>query len=82
MRLNEYNATLPLPRKGEWQLRRSCPIAMTHQDADDPVCAWTDCIPGKAGHRLRLRRMLICSECEQGYFTPAEFAEHECYSAY
>lgn len=33
-------------------------------------------------HRLRLRRMLICDRCEQGYFTKQEFASHECFSAY
>ena len=66
------------------QLRRWCPIAETHQDADMETCAWSDCREGRPTHRLRLRRMLICSvpECRQGYFNQKEFDEHECYSAY
>lgn len=63
-------------------LRRWCPITKTHQDADDPVCGSSDCLEGKPSHRLRLRRMLVCSVCQQGYFNKAEFTEHECWSAY
>ena len=58
-------------------LRRWCPEAETHQDADDPVCGWDH-----NHHRLRLRRMLVCGRCEQGYFTRGEFNAHECFSAY
>lgn len=63
------------------ELRRFCSIAETHQDADDIVCGMNDCTD-KSGHKLRLRRMLVCSECEQGYFNKNDFAEHECFSAY
>jgi hypothetical protein len=62
------------------RLRRWCPIAKTHQDADDPACGWEH--GEKSFHILRLRRMLVCSECEQGYFTQPEFDAHECFSAY
>lgn len=78
--------TQPAPATGERravpQLRRWCPIAQTHQDADDKVCNWDYCIEGQQDHRLRLRRMLVCTECQQGYFTKKEFDDHECYSAY
>jgi hypothetical protein len=59
------------------QLRRWCPEAETHQDADDPVCAWHD-----HSHRLRIRRMLLCPICEQAYFTRKGYDAHECFSAY
>lgn len=68
-------------RKAVSQLRRWCPIAETHQDIEDVACGWLDC-RGVGSHRLRLRRMLVCDECEQGYFKQKEFNEHECYSAY
>jgi len=62
------------------ELRRWCPDGLTHQDADDPVCGWEH---GRLTmHRLRLRRMFVCPECEQGYFTRAAFCGHECGDAY
>lgn len=64
-------------------LRRWCPIAETHQDADWVDCPWEhDERPN--GHNCRLRRMLVCSvpDCQQGYFNQKEFDEHECYSVY
>lgn len=66
------------------QLRRWCPYNETHQDADWVDCPWADCGPNElsTGHRCRLRRMLVCSICEQGYFTKAEFGEHECWASY
>lgn len=71
-------------RYGEWRLRRWCPIAKTHQDADWETCGWSNCYDDSRDHRLRLRRMLICSiqDCQQGYFNQREFDEHTCYSAY
>jgi hypothetical protein len=63
-------------------LRRWCPVAETHQDADDPVCAWDGCLETRATHRLRLRRMFVCARCQQGYFERKEFNAHECFSAY
>ena len=62
------------------ELRRWCPNARTHQDEDDPVCGWDH--DGRPSHRLRLRRMLVCSVCGQAYFTKEDFDGHECYSAY
>lgn len=59
------------------QLRRWCPVGEMHQDADDPICCGCD-----PSHRLRIRRMLVCSECEMGLFTKEGFDRHECYSAY
>lgn len=64
-------------------LRRWCPIAETHQDLDMDWCGWDH--DGRIkGHKLRLRRMLVCSvpDCQQGYFNQKDFDEHECYSAY
>jgi len=71
-------------RAASSELRRWCPDGLTHQDADDPVCGWDHDFPdaSKTSHRLRLRRMLVCSECTQGYFTQEDFDGHECYSAY
>ena len=60
------------------ELRRWCPIGETHQDADDVWCGWSNCFDHKASHRLRLRRMLVCSGCGQGYFTKQDFDIHEC----
>lgn len=72
------------------QRRRWCPEGETHQDEDDPVCGWDHEWPDgptafrlfSSSHRLRIRRMLVCSECEQGYFTQEVFDEHGCFSAY
>ena len=59
------------------QRRRWCREAETHQDEDDPICGW-----GDHSHRLRVRRMLVCSECDMAFFTKEGFDEHSCYSAY
>lgn len=61
-------------------IRRWCPEAGTHQDEDDPWCGWQH--GDQPTHRLRRRRMLVCSRCEQGYFTQHDFDRHECFSAY
>lgn len=77
---NKHFVTLRKPIK---MLRRWCPVAKTHQDADDPVCGRSDCLGElRPTHRLRKRRMFVCSKCEQGYFTLNSFKRHECYSAY
>ena len=70
-------------RKARSEPRRWCPEGKTHQDEGDPICGWMDHggLLGNA-HRLRVRRMLVCSECEQAYFTKEAFDEHSCYSAY
>jgi hypothetical protein len=64
-------------RRADSMLRRWCPIACTHQDVEDATCGWNH-----DNHRLRVRRMLVCSECEQGYFKRADFVEHVCNSEY
>jgi hypothetical protein len=69
-------------REARSKLRRWCPVSLLHQDADDPWCGMYDCREGRTNHRLRLRRMLVCSVCEQGYFKHSEFEAHECWSAY
>jgi hypothetical protein len=71
-------------RQAVSQLRRWCPYSETHCDAAWIDCPWDGCGPNELnrGHRLRLRRMLVCSVCQQGYFNQKEFNEHECYSAY
>jgi len=70
----------PSERTATSCLRRWCPIAETYQDEDDPWCGWVH--GDTEGHRLRLRRMLVCSECHQGYFRRNEWEEHECFAAY
>ena len=69
-------------RRAMPQLRRWCSVAKTHQNADWKECGWSDCLDSRKSHQLRLRRMLICSECQQGAFTQKEFEDHECFSAY
>lgn len=74
-------------RTGTWQTRYWCPTAGTHQDLDlGAMCGWQDCgdpaVARNGYHNLCKRRMLICAECSQGYFTNVGFDEHECYSAY
>ena len=70
-------------RQSASRLVRWCPEGKTWQPADEPVCLWTHNDDG-SHHRLRLRRMLICSdkECQQVYFTQEEFDDHICGSAY
>ena len=78
----EGGATTTLLISGRWAtscLVRWCPDAETWQPEDEQECAWqhgTD-----PPHRLRLRRMVICSDCSQGYFTRRDFSKHICYSA-
>ncbi len=67
-------------RTAHSERRRWCPIAKTHQDEDDPTCGWEH--GDVVSHRLRVRRMLVCSVCEQAYFTQFDFDFHECGSAY
>ena len=62
------------------QRRRWCPEMKTHQDENDPWCGWSHDDPDR--HRLRVRRMLVCSECDMAFFTKEGFDEHSCYSAY
>ena len=64
-------------READSMLRRWCPEEQTHQDAEDALCGWADHV-----HRLRLRRMLVCRVCQQGYFTRRAFLDHECHDAY
>ncbi|MDQ3748015.1 MAG: hypothetical protein M3367_03205 [Acidobacteriota bacterium] len=63
-------------------LRRYCSIAETHQDADDKACGMNNCLETRSSHALRLRRMVVCSLCEQGYFAKTDFDCHECFSEY
>ena len=71
-------------REATSQLVRWCPEAKTWQPADEPTCHWEhagfDYISDS--HRLRLRRMLVCKQCEQAYCTKISFEDHECFSAY
>jgi hypothetical protein len=69
-------------RTAKHELRRWCPIAGMHQPADEIECNSEDCYDNKSTHNLRLRKMLVCSECEQGYFDGEDFSEHFCFSAY
>ena len=79
---NKLEAIVPNDeRVARNELRRWCPVAELHQDPDDPECFSLDCTD-KWTHRLRLRRMLICSVCEQGYFSKQAFECHDCWSAY
>ena len=73
-----------MARVARSERRRWCPIGLTHQDEDDPDCGWehewADFMP--RSHRLRIRKMLVCSDCDQAYFEKENFDEHACYSAY
>ena len=86
-------------RWGRSQLVRWCPEAKTYQPADEPTCNWEHSAFRNTitGHRLRLRRMLVCEQqvlpgehppqsvleqkCSQAYFTKELFEGHECFSA-
>lgn len=76
--INQSSASEATTRSAIYKRRRWCPSCETHQDEDMDVCGATDCETS----RLRIRRMIVCSECEQGYFNIKEFNEHQCYSAY
>ena len=72
---------------GRWynsQLVRWCQEAKTWQPADEPDCNWDHSTVRYTfpGHRLRLRRMLVCEKCKQAYFAKESFERHECFSAY
>lgn len=69
-----------------WTLRRWCPESTLHQDPDEPVCLsehddGTGAAP-RTGHRLRVRRMLVCPTCGQAYLDREAYQGHECHSAY
>lgn len=65
--------TKPSEREATLQVRRWCPLEGTHQNAEYRQCGWQD-----HAHRLRLRRMFVCSDCGQGYFKREEFQRHQC----
>ena len=66
-------------RKARSERRRWCLEGTTHQDEDDPICGWEH--GDILSHRLRVRRMLVCSECGMACFAKEVFDEH-CCSAY
>ncbi len=72
MKNNERLGRIAIP-----QLRHWCKVGEMHQDPE--VCTCEGCDPV---HRLRLRRMLVCSVCEMGFFTKQGFETHECWDAY
>lgn len=78
------NQPIETQRQAVSQLRRWCPVALLHQDIDDHYCnSEGGCGIGRYDtHRLRLRRMLVCSVCEMAFFKQEEFNAHECFSAY
>ena len=63
-------ARVPLSRLVRW-----CPEGKTWQPTDEPVCNWDH--DGKR-HRLRLRRAVVCPECQQAYFSTSDYLLHEC----
>ena len=71
-------------RTADSRLVRWCPEVKVWQPADEPVCNWehSDHAVTMDGHRLRLRRMLVCATCEQAYFKQDDFKAHDCFSAY
>lgn len=78
-------------RKAVSELRRWCTHSETHMDVEDGgSCeACYDCDECSAmrhswqrEHRARIRRMLVCSVCEMGFFNRPAFEAHECHSAY
>lgn len=69
-------------REARSELRRWCQEGGFHFDVDDVSCPGANCYAHGNRHRGRVRRMLVCSVCEQGYFSRKEFDAHECHSAY
>jgi len=70
-------------RKATSQLIRWCAEAKTWQPEAERMCVGAYCRNDWTfTHPLRIRRALVCSVCEQGYFGKKEFDEHDCYSAY
>ncbi len=53
-------------RRGISQRIRWCSEAETWQPEDDAICGW---LHWEGSHRLRIRRALVCSVCDQAYFT-------------
>lgn len=69
-------------RQAVSMLVRWCPIAGLYQDADDSWCNTNYCYEDRITHRLRLRRMLVCSICKMAFFTKKGFEDHECFDRY
>lgn len=66
-----------MTRHADSRLIRFCVEGETWQPQEES-CAWDDC----SGKRHRVRRMLICSKCEQCYEKRKSFDCHECFDAY
>jgi hypothetical protein len=72
-------------RESVSQLVRWCPVGQFyHTYLEDAQCPADDCGSEAKNHRLRRRRMLICSVdyCRQAFFTKEGFNEHECGEVY
>lgn len=67
-------------RKAESKLMRWCDAGGFFYDVDEWTCP--GCCDGENDHQGRVRRILQCSVCEQGYFNRAKFDVHECHDAY
>lgn len=90
--MSELDVTIT--RKARSELRRWCEHSGTHMDSsatgsceacyDCDKCADTrhNRTTWEQTHTARLRRMLVCDVCEQGYFNRAAFDAHECHDAY
>lgn len=65
-------------RKAESELMRYCEeqgLLYDEAESSCPMCY-------ESPHRGRVRRVLVCSVCEQGYFNMSNFEAHECHDAY
>lgn len=65
-------------RKAESKLMRYCRHTGCIYDVKED-CPGPWCNAERGNHRGRVRRMLVCSECEQGFFSRDFFNAHECF---
>lgn len=64
-------------RTGESKLVGYCKECLVWVEETGGSCPTGDCTL-----RLRKRRFIICSECQQSYTTKTVFNTHECYDVY
>jgi len=64
-------------RTGESKLVGHCKDCLVWVGETSGPCPMMDCT-----NRLRRRRFIICSECQQSYTSRFLFNKHECHDAY
>ena len=63
------------PRTPISRLVRWCPEMKTWGPVEEP-CGWIH-LDGKT-HWHRIRRMIVCPDCQQAYFSTSDYLMHEC----